>query len=376
MQVRPSADFLRDVFATSGADEAIDARAGFREVFCDTLAEQSPHAPETASCESVLRLIPPEQGTVFPAPSPGEAPESFAILVVPGLGYSCVEGIIGEDSDLVRFAEGLGHVVRIAAIDGLASTRRNSADLYDQIVRFDAESGARRIVVLSYSKGTNDLLDALARYPDLENRISAVVGVASAVGGSPLALKAPLWAVNLLAGIPGIDCGEAPADALRSLYPDVRRRWLAEHSLPRSIAFFSVITLPEPDKLAPLLRVSYRELAESDPHNDGQVIARDQVIPGSRILAFVNADHWRIALPASRIASMTGSTGFGRDDFPRRALIEAVLRYVGAVVNDDRSAPQPTEFAPPAHRGDSEWQRSGPNLPVGETLLPGRPSGH
>ena len=103
------------------------------------------------------------------------------------------------------------------------------------------------------------------------------------------------------------------------------------NELPRSVAYFSVISLPTPDRIAPLLRVSYRKLSKFDPQNDGQVIARDQVIPGSHLLAFANADHWSIALPISRFESLAGPGWFDGDDFPVEVLVEAILRYVELV---------------------------------------------
>ena len=154
--------------------------------------------------------------------------------------------------------------------------------------------------------------------------------------------QAPLWAADLLARVPGADCGATPTGALQSLYPKTRRDWLASNALPRSVAYFTIISLPLPDQVAPLLRVPYRRLAKFDPHNDGQVTARDQVIPGSALLAFANADHWAIALPMSRFDGVDGSTFFGRDDFPIEILVEAILRYVEtAAPGGEKAANQP-----------------------------------
>ena len=330
--VVPPDALLDEIFGADSGLQAIDARAGFRHIYCDIYETRNPATGDDRSCEASLRTLPPESGVIDPVPASDEIGESFAILVAPGLGYDCFESLIGNDQELVRFAEARGHVVRVAATAGLADTAQNAAVLRDAIIALDEESGSRRLLVLSYSKGTNDTLEALVSYPDLADRVSAVIGVASAVGGSPLAPQAPLWTVNLLARVPGAECGKPPSGALQSLYPDVRRQWLAEHTLPGSVHYFSIVSLPKPEQIAPGLRISYRKLAKIDPHNDGQVIARDQVIPGSRVLAFVNADHWAIALPISRLSSLLGSTLFGSDAFPRDVLLEAILRYVGAVV--------------------------------------------
>jgi len=331
----PTDTLLDDIFGAESGLQAIDARAEFRRIYCDIYEARIPATGDDRTCEASLRRIPPESDVVSPASADDEIGESFAILVAPGLGYDCFESLIGNDQELVRFAEAQGHVVRVAATDGLADTEQNAALLRDAIIALDEASGSRRLLVLSYSKGTNDILEALVSYTGLADRVTAVVGVASAVGGSPLAPEAPLWTVNLLARIPGAECGNPPTGALPSLYPNVRQQWLAENTLPGPVRYFSIISLPKPEQIAPGLRISYRKLAKIDPHNDGQVIARDQVIPGSRVLAFVNADHWAIALPLSRLSALLGSTFFGRDEFPRDVLLEAILRYVGTVVPND-----------------------------------------
>ena len=330
--VAPSDTLLDDIFGAGSGLQAIDARGEFRRIYCDIYEARIPATGDGRTCEDSLRRIPPESDIISSAPAGDEIGESFAILVAPGLGYDCFQSLIGDDQELVRYAESRGHVIRVAATDGLADTVQNAALLRDAIIALDEESGSRRLLVLSYSKGTNDTLEALVSYPELADRISAVVGVASAVGGSPLAPDAPLWTVNLLARIPGAECGTPPSGALPSLYPDVRRQWLAENTLPESVRYFSIISLPKPEQLASGLRISYRKLAKIDPHNDGQVIAHDQVIPGSRVLAFVNADHWAIALPLSRLSAFFGSTFYARDEFPRDVLLEAILRYVGTFV--------------------------------------------
>ena len=69
-------------------------------------------------------------------------------------------------------------------------------------------------------------------------------------------------------------------------------------------------------------------MSKVDARNDSQVIYYDQVIPGSTLLGFVNADHWALAVPIARSHSFIGSTFVDKNDFPREALIEAILRFV------------------------------------------------
>jgi hypothetical protein len=64
--------------------------------------------------------------------------------------------------------------------------------------------------------------------------------------------------------------------------------------------------------------------------NDGQLLARDAVLPGSTVLATARSDHWDIALPRDRHPSaLVRGIGSGRH-YPREALLRATLRWVVA----------------------------------------------
>lgn len=77
-----------------------------------------------------------------------------------------------------------------------------------------------------------------------------------------------------------------------------------------------------------MLRSGYKTLAKIDARNDSQVIYIDQFIPGSTLLGFVNADHRALAVPIDRSHPAIGGTFANRNDYPREALLEAVLRFV------------------------------------------------
>jgi hypothetical protein len=73
---------------------------------------------------------------------------------------------------------------------------------------------------------------------------------------------------------------------------------------------------------------SYRRLAQIDGRNDSQMVFYDQVIPGSKLLAYANADHWALAVPIARSHATIGSLLVTQNAYPREALVEAVMRYV------------------------------------------------
>ena len=73
---------------------------------------------------------------------------------------------------------------------------------------------------------------------------------------------------------------------------------------------------------------SYKKLAQVDARNDSQVLFYDQIIPGSALAAYLNADHWALAVPVACAHGFLSSTFVNHNDFPREALLEAILRFV------------------------------------------------
>jgi hypothetical protein len=184
--------------------------------------------------------------------------------------------------------------------------------------------------LFGYSKGAPDLLDFVASYPETAKRVVAVVAAAGAVSGSPLAMEGTQDQASLLTKVPKSECDEGDGGAVNALRPDVRKQWLAEHPLPDHIKYYSVVTYPDPEtRISSGLKSSYRKLSEiADARNDSQVVFYDQVIPGSTLIAFPNADHWAMAVPVARQHDFWAATFVNRNEYPREAFFEAIIRYV------------------------------------------------
>jgi hypothetical protein len=158
--------------------------------------------------------------------------------------------------------------------------------------------------------------------------VAAVVSAAGAVGGSALANDAKQYQADLLRYFPGATCGPGDGGAVASLRPAIRRAWLAQNALPRELPYYSVVTFPDPNRISAILTGSYNTLARIDGRNDSQVIFYDQVVPGSILLGYLNADHWAVAVPINRTHTTIASMLVTNNAYPREALLEAVLRFV------------------------------------------------
>ncbi|MGT2494252.1 hypothetical protein ACU4GD_36730 [Cupriavidus basilensis] len=75
-------------------------------------------------------------------------------------------------------------------------------------------AGAPRLVLVGYSKGAPDILQAVVAYPEIRSRVAAVVSAAGAVGGSALANDAEQYQADMLRHFPGATCDSGDGGAV------------------------------------------------------------------------------------------------------------------------------------------------------------------
>ena len=319
----PVTDYTVDVPAG-----VTDGRARFTETFCSVLNERGDSLPDNRPCADALSHVagtPP--GTGRPVEL-GPSQRHLVAAMVPGIGYACIaEWLQPPDTAREHLAK-FGFGLQAVDVDALSGSARNAGQVRDAIMARPPDPGPPRVVLFGYSKGAPDILEAVVRYPELQQRVVAVVSIAGAVGGSPLADDAHQGQANMMVHWPKARCDPGDGGAVESLRTDVRRKWLADNRLPPGIRYYSVVTLPDRDRISSIITPTYRKLARIDPRNDSQMIYSDQIIPGSTLVGFLNADHWAVAVPIDRAHGVIGSTFVNHNDYPREALLESLLRYV------------------------------------------------
>jgi hypothetical protein len=305
-----------------------DKRARFREIFCTVLEARSSELPDYEPCEKALTRLgvePPSSGR------PVELELSTRRLVaalVPGIGWDCFSAWFPEHETETTHLRKYGYDFMMLTVDALSGTQTNARLIRDAIMAMPQEGGPPRLVLIGHSKGVPDLLEALVLYPQLRSRVAALVSSAGAVGGSPLANDAKQYQADLLRHLPRARCESGDGEGVASLRPATRRAWLAANRLPSDVQYYSLVAFPEPDRISAILKPSYDALSRVDPRNDSQVLFYDQVVPGSALLGYLNADHWAIAVPIARSYPMIGAMFVTRNAYPREALLEAILRFV------------------------------------------------
>jgi len=323
-----SAPQVADGYTVVLPDDVADSRARFRDIFCTVLREHGPELPDHLPCHAALSPVIGEPRGADQPVDLGPSHRRLVLMMVPGIGYACVQHWLRPTTATADHLRHFEYDMRPVEVDALSGIETNGRQIRDAIMSLPAEPGPPRLVLVGYSKGTPDVLEAVVRYPEIRPRIAAVVSLAGAVGGSLLANDAEQWQADWMRHWPGAQCEPGDGGGVASLRTEARREWLVANPLPDDVPYYSLLTLPTPERVSRALHPSYAKIGRIDRRNDGQVIYSDQLVPGSQLLAFLNADHWAVALPIDRAHPLVAATLVDRNAYPRAALLETLLRFV------------------------------------------------
>jgi hypothetical protein len=301
---------LPELRAKLAASHVRDLRGPYRAALCERPAM-------AGKCEGTLHRMADEARGVRP---PRADASAYRLLFVPGFLASCFPGI-ASFVDVVDAARREGFEARVIAVGGRNSVAANAKLVAEELERIPDDG--RRIVVIGHSKGATDALEAIVRRPDLAPRVVALIGIAGAFNGSPLADRLrPVYEIAI-ASNPLLSCAAAQGDALDDLRPATRRAWWRAHREDVRVPLYSLVAVPDAERISPLLALLHSQLGSASPWNDGQLAALDQIAPGGGLLGFVNADHLTAGVP--RPSALPWSLIWAPVDFPRADVLLAAV---------------------------------------------------
>ena len=262
----------------------------------------------------------------------GPRPESPPARRTRGAGHRlCVLRRMAAGADVLRAITSRNSVTtcRWSTSTRYRARRRTRARSATRSWQCRSRQARRNVVLFGYSKGSPDALDAVVRLP----RDCSSAWPPSSVSRGRWADRR--WPSTRNSSRPtSSSTGQRP-HATRATAAPLRAcgRTCAKPGWPRTscrpgYATTRVVTLPDRERISRAVAPTYKKLAKIDARNDGQVIYTDQIIPGSTLVGFLNADHWAVVVPIDRAHNILGSTVVNHNDYPREALLEALLRYV------------------------------------------------
>jgi hypothetical protein len=319
-----------------GAPPIRDGRAGFRVVLCARLRSEGIAAVDDAGCERWLWRLPDEPATATVSMADRPEPRRVAVFLVTGAFSECVGDASRPFSAGAARLRAAGARVATVVVSGRSGPQHNARQIA-AAVEAAGLGEDDKVILFGYSKGALDILHFVVDFPELADRVDAVVSVAGPVFGSPLAELADAAYGTLVAGLPYDKCPPGDGQVIGSLTPVRATQWLASSPLPSGVHFYSIVAFTTREHVGRALVPSWRQLARTDPYNDGQVVVADAVIPGSTLLGYLNADHWAIAQQLEdsypHLVARPDST-----PFPREQLFMAIVDFVLADIEGSRAA--------------------------------------
>jgi pimeloyl-ACP methyl ester carboxylesterase len=320
-----------------GAPPVHDGRVRFRQMVCDLDGQLTSGANTHFDCTHLLwRMADEKKPPPSPPPLPSHDPH-LHLLIVPGSFAECFPQFGMPFEDAASSLRQRGYRIDFISVSGRSGSDHNAAQIAAAVEQLP-DDPADRIVLIGHSKGAVDILHFLVNHPQPARRISAVVSVAGAVNGSPLADGFAGIYRRVFSRMPFMYCRPEDRDVVNSLRRAYCMTWLASHRLPEHVKYFSLGGFARREDIQPMLLLPYDLLSTVEPRNDGYVAFFDQVIPGATLLGYANLDHYDIALP---VRERLNFGGIHSRAVARELLFEAIVLTVVESLDSDSTSPAP-----------------------------------
>ena len=296
------------------------ANQKFADRFCSVLKQSNPDEGEWGECERYI------DGPGRTDLQMDPISKNYRVLIVPGVLSSCDLAPPAYQEGQVYLRQKHGLTVELLSVPN--DSTEDNAKLIGEYLRLQMQNDSRKYIVLGYSKGAPDMMAALATEQGVVPAVAALVTVAGAVRGSPVADMMPgQLADKWLRQLPLGGCKGDIAQAFKSLKQEVRRAFLRQYPDPL-VPTYSIIAKSNESNTSKMMMQTWQMLTGFRSDQDGQLLMNDAIAPGATFLGAARGDHFAIALPFEKKTDSIMKMMVDHGHYPRTALIESLVRYV------------------------------------------------
>lgn len=319
--------------------QAVDERARFIDLFCQNLALNGAALGNYKKCSAYINDSQINQHIGRPlniaklsSNAGAKLRVALRVVMVGGIFSDCIKDKVDMFANAKTFIQNanISSIKSISfsniRITGYSSSKVN-AQLIATAIRKMNIAKDEKLIVISYSKGTADMIEALATYPKLATIIDAHLSIAGVVLGSPLANNKDFF--SKIFKLLKMKCKGPDGEGLQSITTAHREQFLKKHTLPKNVKYYSLIGNASKARTSIGLRpLRVQLLRKGIKHSDAQVPASNAVLPSSKVLGFMNADHWAIAMPFDTSHPILANTIINRNTFPREIMLSSALELI------------------------------------------------
>jgi hypothetical protein len=275
-----------------GMPPAHDERPQFRNLLGAVAKQREGQYPDERQLGGILHDLGETTSTPV-AVALSDAPSDLVVILVSGVLWECVSDVAlpfgrGKSVDVAieyDYLKPRYENIEVVHVRGIATSEYNARIVEAAIRKF---RDAANVIVVAYSKGVPDTLEALRRMGN-----NTPSNLRALVSGSPLADWLNRYK-KFLARLPTPGaCSHVNENFLKSISRDRCLHWLRNNwqTLPQGIRHYSLVTFVKPKRMHWFLRLLYAKLAEVEPRNDSHMLIHDQVLPGAALLGYVKSGH-------------------------------------------------------------------------------------